>query len=202
MASTPSTAATTPSCSQPPSVTDEKKSKGKGKGQKTKIKKTDEETYDFSRKEGRVHTPAPYGRGSPSGRNGWAMWMTCSQCMLRLEYIPAFGAHARYRSAGPLSEDTKVQLEEKANEIKENPDVLKTANVALDGAGRSMLRRSMETIRSQKEALKKKGKEESTQAVKTTTTTAKKASKRSGAQGAEELEAEGSDASWSEANQD
>ncbi|CAK9003417.1 unnamed protein product, partial [Durusdinium trenchii] len=161
MSGTPST-----TCSQP-ETPKKVTAKGKSKGQKNQ-KLPDDQIYDFARKEGPdprdprfkggpckgQHVEAPFGRGSPSGKNGWAMWKTCQNCMLRLEYIPAYGAHAKYRSAGPLSTDTKDQLIEKANEIEKDPSVLRTAEVALDGAERSLHRR-LETIQKQKEALKK-----------------------------------------------
>ncbi|CAJ1432532.1 unnamed protein product [Effrenium voratum] len=113
--------------------------KGKGKGKKAN-KLSEDQIYDMDRKEGPdtrdprweggpcagKHQPAPMGRGSPSGKNGWAKWTTCSVCRLRLEYIPAFGAHGRYRSAGPLGQDVKDQLEEKPNEIASNPATLST----------------------------------------------------------------------------
>eukprot|EP00913_Durusdinium_trenchii_P011815 g11097.t1 len=185
--------------------------KGKSKGQKNQ-KLPDDQIYDFARKEGPdprdprfkggpckgQHVEAPFGRGSPSGKNGWAMWKTCQNCMLRLEYIPAYGAHAKYRSAGPLSTDTKDQLIEKANEIEKDPSVLRTAEVALDGAERSLHRR-LETIQKQKEALKKDKTKDEPQAMRTTTPTQRK-SKRTGSQGAEALEAaaEESDGSWTE----
>ncbi|CAK9012642.1 Retrovirus-related Pol polyprotein from transposon RE1 (Retro element 1) (AtRE1) [Includes: Protease RE1 [Durusdinium trenchii] len=155
MSGTPSTTRSQPET--PKKVT----AKGKSKGQKNQ-KLPDDQIYDFARKEGPdprdprfkggpckgQHVEAPFGRGSPSGKNGWAMWKTCQNCMLRLEYIPAYGAHAKYRSAGPLSADTKDQL------IEKDPSVLRTAEVALDGAERSLHRR-LETIQKQKEALKK-----------------------------------------------
>ncbi|CAK9003098.1 Gag-Pol polyprotein, partial [Durusdinium trenchii] len=161
MSGTPST-----TCSQP-ETPKKVTAKGKSKGQKNQ-KLPDDQIYDFARKEGPdprdprfkggpckgQHVEAPFGRGSPSGKNGWAMWKTCQNCMLRLEYTPAYGAHAKYRSAGPLSTDTKDQLIEKANEIEKDPSVLRTAEVALDGAERSLHRR-LETIQKQKEALKK-----------------------------------------------
>lgn len=205
MSGTPST-----TCSQP-ETPKKVTAKGKSKGQKNQ-KLPDDQIYDFARKEGPdprdprfkggpckgQHVEAPFGRGSPSGKNGWAMWKTCQNCMLRLEYIPAYGAHAKYRSAGPLSTDTKDQLIEKANEIEKDPSVLRTAEVALDGAERSLHRR-LETIQKQKEALKKDKTKDEPQAMRTTTPTQRK-SKRTGSQGAEALEAaaEESDGSWTE----
>ena len=124
------------------------------------------------------HQPAPMGRGSPSGKNGWAKWTTCSVCRLRLEYIPAFGAHGRYRSAGPLGQDVKDQLVEKPNEIASNPATLSTTTVALDGAERSLMKR-LETIRKQKEVNSKS---------KSTTAATKKMQKRNTEMTAEELE--------------
>ncbi|CAJ1433238.1 unnamed protein product [Effrenium voratum] len=165
--------------------------KGKGKGKKAN-KLSEDQIYDMDRKEGPdtrdprweggpcagKHQPAPMGRGSPSGKNGWAKWTKCSVCRLRLEYIPAFGAHGRYRSAGPLGQDVKDQLVEKPNEVASNPATLSTTTVALDGAERSLMKR-LETIRKQKEVNSKS---------KSTTAATKKMQKRNTEMTAEELE--------------
>lgn len=139
---------------------------GKGYPKQKKKQVPDEEVYDFSRKEGpnvqdprykggpcekTGHVAAPMGRGSPSGKNAWGMWQTCQQCRLRLEYIPAYGAHGRYRSAGPLGADVTATLQEKSNEVAVNPKVLDTTSVALDGAERSLMKR-LEKVQKQKEA--------------------------------------------------
>ena len=177
----------------------------------TKIKLPDEEIYDFARKEGPnekdprflggpcqgQHSSAPMGRGSKSGKNGWALWRTCQTCGLRLEYIPAFGATGKHRSAGPLGADVKDQLKEKHNELaSSSKDVLENHTIALDGAERSLVRR-LEAIRQQKETKGYKAAISPTMEKKTTVET-KKAVKREGEQKPEELEAKEESAdSWS-----
>ena len=75
------------------------------------------------------------GRGSRSRSNAWAQWKVCAKWSLRLEYVPRVGAPGHCRSAGPLPQDVKLQLEE-IGEEKVTPDDLVTKQVALDGAER------------------------------------------------------------------
>ena len=63
------------------------------------------------------HVPEPPGRGSRSGSNAWAKWVTCSQCRLRLEYTPRVGAPGHHRSPGPLPPDAVDMTEEKAENL-------------------------------------------------------------------------------------
>ena len=94
------------------------------------------------------------GRGSLSGSNAHGLWKVCSRCKLRILYVPAFGAHAHYRQAGPLPSDVATTVEKvKEKETKGEtipPKTLAAKTVALEGAEQSMLRR-LEQIRTQKE---------------------------------------------------
>ena len=58
-----------------------------------------------------AHRPMAPGRGSKSGSNGNGKWTVCEVCLLRLSYVPAVGAKAIYRSAGPLPQDVKEAVE-------------------------------------------------------------------------------------------
>lgn len=135
----------------------------KGAGGK-KSQTTQDERYDWSRaaredpRDPRacgppchgVHTPAPPGRGSPSGSNGHAMWQACQVCRLRLLYVPRYGAHAMTRSPGPLPADvTHVIQATPENEIKANPSLLKDKTIGLEGAEKSCLTQ-LEKIRAKK----------------------------------------------------
>ncbi|CAE7779651.1 RE2, partial [Symbiodinium microadriaticum] len=99
------------------------------------------------------HTPMAAGRGSLSGANAHGRWEVCKDCRLRLLYVPAFGAHAHFRQAGPLPADTKKALEiveERVAAGEPAPkEILNAKAVALQGAEDSLLRR-LETVRSQK----------------------------------------------------
>ena len=126
-----------------------------------------DERYDWSRKEGPdprgprclgapcngSHAPARPYRGSHSGSNRHGLWRACERCRLRLLYVPAWGAHARYRSAGPLPQDTHETLNRQEGEgtlgsAAAAPE-LRTKEVALEGAERSALEQ-LERIRAQR----------------------------------------------------
>ncbi|CAJ1418886.1 unnamed protein product [Effrenium voratum] len=184
--------------SQTPVIKTECAEKAKtGKNKKEKLPES--EKYDFAREEGPdqrdprchgapcfdQHEIMPFYRGSLSGKNAHGRWLTCGKCRLRISYVPAFGAHARFRQAGPLSSDVHAQLEEKSNEIVENPEVLNATTVAMDGAERSLVNKLAE-VRRKKEELKPKAKAKAGAA--TTTPTMKKLTKREGTETAEELE--------------
>ena len=96
------------------------------------------------------HRPAPAYRGSVSGSNGHASWVGCERCLLRLSYTPAYGATGVHRSAGPIPEDTKKQVEELKEAAPFNP-LLKTQAIALEGAERSLLNK-LDKIRAKKSA--------------------------------------------------
>lgn len=97
-----------------------------------------------------VHSPAPPGRGSPSGSNGHAMWQACQVCRLRLLYVPRYGAHAMTRSPGPLPSDVAHVIQTTPeNEIKANPSMLKDKTIGLEGAEKSCLTQ-LQKIRAKK----------------------------------------------------
>ena len=77
------------------------------------------------------------GRGSMSGRNGHAEWVVCEKCRLRLSYTPAFGAHARFRQAGPLPADVETVMEKGVTVVEE----LDSTQIALAGAEESLEKR-------------------------------------------------------------
>lgn len=99
------------------------------------------------------HQVAPMKRGSVSGANGWGVWQGCQTCGLRLLYIPAFGAHAKHRSAGPLPADTSQKLTELGNDAAGSVE-LRDKSISLDAAEKSALKR-LEAIRNQKASMKK-----------------------------------------------
>ncbi|CAJ1424831.1 unnamed protein product, partial [Effrenium voratum] len=166
------------------------KAKGKSKGS-PKVKIPDSDKYDFSREEktdprdpraqgppcNGTHEPMPMGRGSLSGKNGHAMWLTCQRCRIRLSYVPAIGAHARFRQSPPLAKDVEDTLKEKINEVETQPEILNTANVALDGAERSLMKK-LDAVRAQKETAYQRSK----------MNLSKKMAKRVGEETAEEAE--------------
>ena len=61
------------------------------------------------------HTPAVGGRGSVTGSSKHATWIGCEACGIRLQYTPAFGAHALCRQAGPLPADVTRGLAAKTS---------------------------------------------------------------------------------------
>ena len=99
------------------------------------------------------HVPMPAGRGSLSGANAHGRWEVCKECRLRLLYVPAFGAHAHYRQAGPLPADAKKAVEIMEERVAAGEpgakEILNAKAAALQGAEDSLLRR-LETVRSQK----------------------------------------------------
>ena len=99
------------------------------------------------------HVPMPAGRGSLSGANAHGRWEVCKECRLRLLYVPAFGAHAHYRQAGPLPADVKKAVEIMEERVAAGEpgakEILNAKAAALQGAEDSLLRR-LETVRSQK----------------------------------------------------
>ena len=94
------------------------------------------------------------GRGSVSGANAHGRWEMCEKCRLRILYVPAFGAHAHYRQAGPLPADTATAVKIAEERVKAGKEIVKedlnAKNVSLQGAEDSLLRR-LEQVRSQKE---------------------------------------------------
>jgi hypothetical protein len=66
-----------------------------------------------------------------SGRNGRAEWVVCEKCRLRLSYTPAFGAHARFRQAGPLPADVETVMT-KGVTVAEELDSLAGAEESLE----------------------------------------------------------------------
>ena len=98
------------------------------------------------------HVPMPAGRGSLSGANAHGRWEVCKECRLRLLYVPAFGAHAHYRQAGPLPADAKKAVEIMEERVAAGEpgakEILNAKAAALQGAEDSLLRR-LETVRSQ-----------------------------------------------------
>lgn len=109
------------------------------------------------------HLPAKPGKGSPSGSNGWATWIACSQCQLRLLYVPAYGAHALSRAAGPLAADLKEKIQDLGPQARGSAE-LKEKKVGLDAAENSMVRR-LDAIRNQKALLE--GRAKSSEAART-----------------------------------
>ena len=93
------------------------------------------------------------GRGSLSGANAHGRWEVCQNCRLRVLYVPAVGAHAHYRQAGPLPQDTAVavQMHKERVEAGQPPETekLNAKNVALQGAEDSLLKK-LEQVRAQK----------------------------------------------------
>ena len=93
------------------------------------------------------------GRGSLSGANAHGRWEVCQNCRLRVLYVPAVGAHAHYRQAGPLPQDTAtaVQLHKERVEAGQPPEVekLNAKNVALQRVEDSLLKK-LEHVRAQK----------------------------------------------------
>ena len=91
------------------------------------------------------HEEAPLGRGSKTGCNAHAHWVACAKCSLRLRYTPAFGAHGRYRKAGPLPADVQGTLERLEHHgLLKDPAVaeqLTEREIALEGAEESLTRR-------------------------------------------------------------
>ena len=77
------------------------------------------------------------------------------RCKLRLSYTPVFGAHAAYRSAGPLAVDTQKPLEELGTEAPYS-EHFRDKTIAWDGAERSCLTR-LEKIREQKAKMAPRG---------------------------------------------
>lgn len=139
---------------------------GMVKGVLSKKSKLDLSKYDWDRSQGcdlrdvraagepclSRHQIAPFARGSLSGVNGHALWLTCSQCSLRLLYVPVHGAKACYRSPGPLMSDTQAKLEKSPNATAEE---LRTKAISLDAA-ESSAKKQLEKIQREKEHLKTK----------------------------------------------
>ena len=83
------------------------------------------------------------GRGSLSGANSHARWEVCEKCRLRILYVPAVGAHAHYRQAGPLPADTAAAVKIAEERVKAGQEVdrkdLDSKNIALQRAEDSLL---------------------------------------------------------------
>ena len=103
-----------------------------------------------------THSPAPMGRGSPSGCNAHGLWVTCSRCSMRLSYTPAIGAKATYRASPPLAADVKATLKEKGSNAA--PSELTTQSISVDAAERSLLQR-LERVQAEKKEIRKKQEE-------------------------------------------
>ena len=96
-----------------------------------------------------AHRVEKFGKGSLSGTNKWGVWLTCSECRLRLLYCPTMGSKGTFRSAGPLPKDVSEKLQEKAEGKEVTKDDLRTQALGLSGAETSALRR-LEEIRKEK----------------------------------------------------
>ena len=115
--------------------------KAKAKSQQKKPTKSKKdrtpspEKYDYQRAEGPdmrdgraqgypcfgQHVAMAEGRGSLSGRNKHGRWTVCSQCRLRIQYVPAYGATAAHRQAGPLGPDSATVVSTVKGKIEEDP---------------------------------------------------------------------------------
>ena len=98
------------------------------------------------------HQVEKFARGSLSGVNRHGLWLTCSQCRLRILYCPTVGAKATFRSAGPLPKDVSEKLKEKAEGKEVHPDELRTQALGLAAAESSALSR-LEEIRKEKDKI-------------------------------------------------
>lgn len=132
------------------------------------------------------HVIEPFGKGSKSGVNGHALWLSCAQCRLRLAYVPKVGAPATSRSAGPLATDVQETLGKMPpNEM--DPRKLSTQAIGLDAAEQSTLKH-LEKIQAKKKALLKKTPEPNMTGVETDPALAKKSTKRDNAKPVEAQE--------------
>lgn len=100
------------------------------------------------------HAIQGFGRGSKSGTNKHGLWLVCSTCQVRLMYLPAIGAPAVYRSAGPVAADVQKHLDQLSTNDVPNPKDLGTKALGYAAAEASTLRH-LEHIRSQQAKLKK-----------------------------------------------
>lgn len=115
------------------------------------------------------HEVETFGRGSSSGQNGHALWLSCRDCKLRVLYVPRWGATGSYRSAGPLPQDVEDKLKRTdPNDL--HPAEMKTKALGLEAAEQSALKQ-LEMIKQKKAVLakgKSKGKPEGTTATSST----------------------------------
>lgn len=122
------------------------------------------------------HTIAKFYKGSPSGQNGHALWLSCQECMLRVMYTPRWGAKGTYRSPGPLLPDIQEKLNKtEANDL--HPEELGTKALGLEAAENSALRQ-LEKIKSEKERVAKAKAKAKTGYASTTEAVTKKLVKR------------------------
>ena len=110
-----------------------------------------------------AHQLEGFGKGSLTGCNKHGLWLVCSQCRLRVLYVPTTGAKAIYRSSGPLASDVKTKVVEMAQGKDVNPNDLRTQALGLDAAEQSTIRRLKQI---QDEKAKVKGKTGPTTASK------------------------------------
>ena len=196
--------------------TEEPKAKAKCKTKSTRKNRVPScERYDFDRQVGPDprdsrtqgfpcygnHQPMPEGRGSLSGRNGFAKWKVCEICRLRLEYTPTFGSPGTSRQAGPLPQDVATvvaKVKDKLPHDVEAKESLNNKTVGVLGAEAS-LRKKLEQIEKQKEQLKIQDRPTMAKATSPAapasqnrvTEETKKASKREGPTSPEKQEAAG-----------
>jgi len=122
------------------------------------------------------YTIAKFYKGSPSGQNGHALWLSCQECMLRVMYTPRWGAKGTYRSPGPLLPDIQEKLNKtEANDL--HPEELGTKALGLEAAENSALRQ-LEKIKSEKERVAKAKAKAKTGYASTTEAVTKKLVKR------------------------
>eukprot|EP00435_Cladocopium_sp_Y103_P046165 s284_g13.t1 len=93
------------------------------------------------------HQIEEFHRGSLSGTNAHALWLTCKECRLRVLYVPTFGAKGTFRSPGPLDKDVKEKLKE---DPKPSPHQLKTKELGLEAAEKSA-QKLLDNIKKQRE---------------------------------------------------
>jgi len=140
-----------------------------------------------------AHQAMPEGRGSLSGRNGFAMWKVCSLCRLRIEYTPAFGATGSYRQAGPLGADVVTVMTEVKDKIKDQPlerEKLNNKTCSALGAEASLKAKLKKLENDRLKVTPKERPGTSAASTQQTTEESKKAQKRPDEQTAEKKEAD------------
>ena len=100
------------------------------------------------------HSAEGFRRGSQSGVNGHALWLTCHRCKLRLLYVPVHGAKGCYRSPGPMGKDVVQKLVENP---EASPSELNTKALALEAAENSA-KKLLDKIQVDKAKMKAKAK--------------------------------------------
>jgi hypothetical protein len=100
------------------------------------------------------HSAEGFERGSHSGMNGHALWLTCHRCKLRLMYVPVHGAKGCYRSPGPIGKDVVQKL---IGNPEAAPSELHTKALALEAAENSA-KKLLDKIQVEKAKMKAKAK--------------------------------------------